>query len=392
MILVFDPFPSIYPVLLAKRLSVLRGESVGVISSLSTHRFFYSCAFGVASISEEKVRSLIDSVSICIVYNDLRPLWLKWAVYFDSVDCLFLERGLIRGSTCQASLLGVNSRSSLARFGVGEFPIWNIAKREKEVIDIKLITRIKNFTLNVGLVLFGSFEIKISQIKKNKNLFHQNLSVLKYLHRYRRRSSSSSFLYNADVGEPILLVALQLEEDTQFKAQCYFRTNRDFIFFVCDVAKRNGVSVVFRQHPNDVINLIDYFSIDDYELLGSCPVNSKLPDNVCALNSTFLFESLLLEKHIFGFGESAFLKYIDKEEDLFSEFEAWLQLAIQGKAPSVAGTAKILRKYLANGPGELIDHISTGSLPGDLLTFSESDIEAAAESISSLLSRNTAGH
>lgn len=378
VILVFDPFPSLYPYRLAETLSKIYYMDVVVVCNLSIHRAIYKTFLSLKVIDENQMQTLIPSVALCIVYNDLRPQWLKNKRLFENVRTVFLERGLLRGKYCQASFCGVNSRSALGISMIGEFTDWNVtSKKQRNTIKYSFFERKYGYKIFVFLLIFSGFlEIKLRQILRIKHNFPHGLNIWKYVNRIVKTPKYIELIQNEKF--PTVLVALQLEEDTQFKDQFLFRSNKDFICFLLSSIRNKKINLVIKQHPNDGKKIETYINKSENGI-NIISDSQREFNYVVSLNSTYTLEALISGKKVYTFGASSYL-YLDDESDYKFDFKNWLKKIELGYEVQLgSGSAKIVGQRFSISQNELLKWLLSNSLPGDLIGYNESQVELAAE-------------
>ena len=384
MIVVVDPFPSRYPLALAKALAVELAEEIYVVTALSAHAVIYRLlGFRSGTISGSAWLQN-QPVALSIVYNENRPVWTSVRKLLQNCPVLYLERGLIRGVCCQASFFGTNANSSLNRCNTGEFPAFSICDRTVE-FHRGVLGRFSTLAVDGLLVVLGSLEIRLRRFYFRGHQFHQELPLSTYVSRLFSLPKATQLVIGS-TDWPSITLALQLEGDTQYKAQDCFGSNIDFVRFVVDLALSREICVVLRKHPldqTDIKSLTSGLDLDQVHLSYDTEIEC---DGVVAINSTFLVDSLRSGKVVFSFGYSCFANTRKSRDVLFSEFCLWLdEFKVKGMCiERSSGTSENLNAFESN---EALDNwITTGSLPGDLLLFDDFDIKQSAKAIVGCLS------
>ena len=381
IILVFDPFPSLYPTRLAQNLAKKYDFDTYIVSNLQTHSEIYRKLIGLTVISNKGIDLIRSRVILCIVYSDQRPQWKLYKKYFENIKTIFLERGLLRGDFCQASFNGVNSRSGLGQRKLGDF-----RERLPEYPEINRNTDMYCFFERgfgykffiIILIFFGFIEIKLMDFLGKKNLFHQNLSLFRYLNRFIKKASYIEIKKSDKF--PTLLVALQLESDTQFQEQSLFESNKEFVTYLLTVIENRSINLCIKRHPNDINRLKDYLNYGNNKL--NIKYNTTLQYNyVAALNSTFALEALLAKKKVFTFGASAYL-YPEEKICHLALFEDWIcQVETENVTTLGSGSATVAGNKMAESKSRFLSWLMTNSLPGDLLNYRRSQLDLAVDII-----------
>lgn len=310
-----------------------------------------------------------EGIETCLVFSDVRPFSVaaRLAAEQAGVVCVWFERGAWRYGTSSLSTSGLNARFDLAS-----------ARMDTSVEGISIRHRIRRrepvrwLRLRFALFMAWNRWVGLRHAAVHR-LQHKEYGWRHYVRlgwrqwREGRRTPVPAAELHPDRSRPLILVPLQLETDSQFRASSPFADNHAFVDYLLPeiLAACPQARILVKKHPMDA---------GRYELpRGADWVEGPLSrlfaraSAVVCINSTVGFEAATHGKRVLCFGESFYTAGPIITRVTPETFRERLRHAV-GLGDDLAGglalRALVLRHY---------------QTPGDAWAYTRTDIEASAD-------------
>lgn len=309
-----------------------------------------------------------EGIDICLAFSDVRPFSIaaRLAAEECGVVCVWFERGAYRFGTSSLSTSGLNARFDLAA-----------ARMDSEVEGLSIRQRVRRRDaarwLRTRFAIFMAWNgLAVLREPLRGALQHKRYGWRHYLQlgwrQWRDRLHADAVKAEdlAKDGRPLVLVPLQLETDSQFRASSPFADNHAFIDYLLPEIRSAcpQARILLKKHPMDP---------GHYELpAGAQWVHGSLSrlfsraSAVVCINSNVGYEAATRGKRVLCFGESFYTAGPIVMRVSRESFGERLQAALAAGDDAAAGMAlraMVLRHY---------------QTPGDVWAYTGSDIAASA--------------
>lgn len=292
----------------------------------------------------------INLTDIGIFYNDCRWNHAVLIAIFRKLKIRYFvfERGPIRSLTCSVDSCGVNARSKF-------YNAQQLSSPSNEIFDLSPRKQVpflrSRFVIYYILRLISDNLLSLRGISNNKPDKLHYLKLL--LGKFKKRNINPKINYIDK-----LLVALQIESDSQIVLGSSFNSNQEFIDFVVREASNLALGekkILFKQHPLDT---------NEYEFYGHevLPLHQSIElahlSGIITINSTMGFEGLLNNVPVLTLGESFYTRdnWVYCERDICR----FMTEAMLPKSTSEEIMAAVLGNY---------------AMPGDIFNYCTADLE-----------------
>jgi capsular polysaccharide export protein len=320
-----------------------------------------------------KVRFRDEKINVCLAYSDARPFSLAAhiAAQQSGVVCVYFERGAFRYRSASLSTQGLNARFDISAArrqqgitGMSEADLGALRPAEPW-----LRLRFAVFLVRNALACAINEKRRPMQYRRVDVVDYARIAFNQFLSKLRFPSGPDDALLNRTphgTPAPAVLLALQLQADSQFVMHSPFRSNQELIDFVVPriVAEMPGAEVLVRKHPMDtgayrVPAGARQFNGD----LHRCYERTQM---LICVNSTVGFEAATLGKTVLCFGEGFYTRdphIVNVTPDTFSAQLRTALLRCDDPAAGQALKAEVLRYYQS---------------PGDVWAYTNEDLQATA--------------
>ena len=253
-------------------------------------------------------------IDMALIYNGCRHHHEKIIEVLNNYNIHYFtfERGLFRPYTTSLGInSGINANMQINSM-LSEYTKLPLVKRQHfSEQDLSTPTISKKDVLNYFIFSLGQeVERCIYGLKQHRTLYQKvkNIICLKM----KKLKPAKKFL----IEDHTLLVALQLEHDTQFTRHSNFKDNQEFINSVEDLFQSSFPSkwkLVFKPHPKDAKNY-------KFQKSSHFAQEISLPDKskyfILTINSTFGLEQIFKGKKVLFAGETYYQQHLSCKIDL----------------------------------------------------------------------------
>jgi capsular polysaccharide export protein len=306
---------------------------------------------------------------LCMVFSDARPFSQAAAVAARDcgVVCLYLERGAFRLATSSLSVLGLNARFNLSRAAELQQRIEGMAPDDslhKRDVEPWLRTRFAGFIARQWTALSGDDARRSLQHKEYEFANYAHVALTQWQREHRPPARVDP---HRSADEPLVVVVLQLESDSQMVLHSPFNDNQVLLDTVArDVAAVSPKArVVFKTHPMDARRYRAPAGVQRVDgNLGRFFDDDAI--FVC-VNSTVGFEAACHGTRTLCFGPSFYTDASAVMRATPADFRDRFAQVVESAPDAAAGRAlrdAVLRWY---------------QVPGDAWAYTDDDIERSAK-------------
>lgn len=261
----------------------------------------------VGAVNAARIYLAENKIELIYLHNHLRFMHSVFAVVGNElgIPSIVFERGLFRPHTTTIDIGGVNADGSMLE----QYKYWKPFKyaelkfEEKsngfESIRTRLI--FLAFRLLIALEVLFSGKSKLAYYPKS---FVEMFSIIK--NKLLRRKNKHKSL--TEKAEKVVVIALQLETDTQLQLNSSWHSNVEFLYHLNAEIGRcssGNLQFVYTQHPLDPSKPLEF----QYIKHSNSPTSSLLEDAIglITINSTVGIEALRKKLPICILGRAGYL-------------------------------------------------------------------------------------